>query len=168
MSDRDKVKGLILVSSVAIYFASAHAEPKPGQELESKQQELERIEDAATQSRGRKHALESEVAELSHSRERLNQELLDATNKLRQMEHRASEIEGRLDTLIDREAIITHSLDDRRSVIAEILVILQRMGRHPPPALLTRPQDILESLRAALALETILPPMRLEIGRAHV
>lgn len=114
------------------------------------------------QSRGRKHALESEVAELTHSRERLNQELLEATNKLRQMENRASEIEARLETLIEREKTITQSLDGRRAVIAEILIVLQRMGRRPPPALLTRPQDILESLRAALALESILPPMRAE------
>lgn len=162
MSDRDKVKSLILLSSLVMIFASARAEPKPPQDLENKQQELERVEDAAMQSRGRKHALESEVAELSHSRESLNQELLEATNKLRQMEHRASEIEARLETLVDREKIIMQSLDARRSVIAEILVILQRMGRRPPPALLTRPQDILESLRAALALETILPPMRAE------
>lgn len=162
MSDRDKVKSLILLSSLVMIFASARAEPKPPQDLENKQQELERVEDAAMQSRGRKHALESEVAELSHSRESLNQELLEATNKLRQMEHRASEIEARLETLVDREKIIMQSLDARRSVIAEILVILQRMGRRPPPALLTRPQDILESLRAALALEAILPPMRAE------
>jgi len=110
MSDRDKVKSLILLSSLTMIFASARAEPKPPQDLENKQQELERVEDAAMQSRGRKHALESEVAELSHSRERLNQELLEATNKLRQMEHRASEIEARLETLLDREKIITQSL----------------------------------------------------------
>ena len=153
---------LILFSCLVVFCASAQAQQRSQPDLENKQQEFEKLEDAAMQSRGRKHALESEVAELTHSRERLNQELLEATNKLRQMENRASEIEARLETLIEREKTITQSLDGRRAVIAEILIVLQRMGRRPPPALLTRPQDILESLRAALALESILPPMRAE------
>jgi len=162
MSDRGKAMRLILFSCLVVFCASAQAQQRSQPDLENKQQEFEKLEDAAMQSRGRKHALESEVAELTHSRERLNQELLEATNKLRQMENRASEIEARLETLIEREKTITQSLDGRRAVIAEILIVLQRMGRRPPPALLTRPQDILESLRAALALESILPPMRAE------
>lgn len=162
MSDRDKAIRLILFSCLVVFCASAQAQQRSQPDLENKQQEFEKLEDAAMQSRGRKHALESKVAELTHSRERLNQELLEATNKLRQMENRASEIETRLETLIEREKTITQSLDGRRAVIAEILIVLQRMGRRPPPALLTRPQDILESLRAALALESILPPMRAE------
>jgi septal ring factor EnvC (AmiA/AmiB activator) len=36
------------------------------------------------------------------------------------------------------------------------------MGRRPPPALLARPQDILDALRAALALGDLLPQMRAE------
>jgi septal ring factor EnvC (AmiA/AmiB activator) len=52
------------------------------------------------------------------------------------------------------------SLESRRGVIAEVLTALQRMGRRPPPAILVRPEDALESLRAAMLLGAVLPDMR--------
>jgi len=45
-------------------------------------------------------------------------------------------------------------------VIAEVLAVLQRMGRRPPPALLVRPEDALQSVRTAMLLGALLPEMR--------
>jgi len=58
------------------------------------------------------------------------------------------------------EQRLRKSLDLRRSVIAEVLAALQRIGRHPPPALLVRPEDALQSLRSAMLLGSVLPEMR--------
>ena len=41
-------------------------------------------------------------------------------------------------------------------------MVLQRMGRRPPPALLARPEDILEAIRASMAIGAVLPQMRAE------
>jgi len=45
-------------------------------------------------------------------------------------------------------------------MIGEILAALQRIGRRPPPVILGRPEDALESLRTAILLGSVLPGMR--------
>jgi septal ring factor EnvC (AmiA/AmiB activator) len=52
------------------------------------------------------------------------------------------------------------SLEERRAVIAEVLAALQRIGRHPPPAIMVRPEDALQSVRSAIVLGAVLPEMR--------
>jgi len=41
-----------------------------------------------------------------------------------------------------------------------VLAALQRIGRHPPPALMVTAQDALQSLRSAMMLGAVLPEMR--------
>ena len=48
------------------------------------------------------------------------------------------------------------------AVIAEILAALQRIGRHPPPALMVSPDDALQSVRTAMMLGAVLPDMRVK------
>ena len=55
------------------------------------------------------------------------------------------------------------SLGSRRAVIAEVLAALQRVGRHPPPALLVSPEDALQSVRTAILLGAVLPDMKVEV-----
>ena len=57
---------------------------------------------------------------------------------------------------------LRQSLEERRGVMAEVLAALQRIGRHPPPALMVTAQDALQSLRSAMMLGAVLPEMRHE------
>jgi septal ring factor EnvC (AmiA/AmiB activator) len=43
-----------------------------------------------------------------------------------------------------------------------VLAALQRMGRHPPPALMVKPEDALQSVRTAMMLGAVLPDMRIK------
>lgn len=52
------------------------------------------------------------------------------------------------------------SLRARRTVLAEVLAALQRMGLNPPPAILVRPDDALASVRSAVLLGAVVPEMR--------
>jgi septal ring factor EnvC (AmiA/AmiB activator) len=143
----------------------ARAEPvaaKDAPDLSLKRLELRGVEDTINASSEQRRQLEGEVATLRADRERLNQNLLEAAERLRAAEERAGEIEQRLEKLTGGEEAIVKSLDSRRAVIGEVLAVLQRMGRRPPPALLARPEDILEAIRASLALGAMLPQMRAE------
>src|SRR5579871_3303553 len=46
--------------------------------------------------------------------------------------------------------------------MAEVLAALQRIGRHPPPALIVNTEDALQSVRSAMMLGAVLPEMRQE------
>ena len=43
-----------------------------------------------------------------------------------------------------------------------MLAALQRIGRHPPPAIMVRPEDALQSVRTAIMLGAVLPEMRVQ------
>ena len=75
---------------------------------------------------------------------------------------RIAETEARLKPLDDSERGIRQSLDGRRAAIAEVLAALQRIGRHPPPAMMVRPEDALASVRTAIMLGAVLPDMRVQ------
>jgi murein hydrolase activator len=53
-------------------------------------------------------------------------------------------------------------LENRRGVIADVLAVLQRMGRDPPPAILVRPQDMAQAIRAAILLGAVVPELKAE------
>ena len=69
----------------------------------------------------------------------------------------------RLESLDGNELGIRKSLEGRRAVIGEVLAALQRIGHHPPPALIASPEDALQSVRTAMLLGAVLPEMRHEV-----
>ena len=81
---------------------------------------------------------------------------------MRGTEDRIQGLEQRLQTLTASEAAIRRSLESRRGVIVEVFAALQRMGRRPPPAVLVRPEDMLEAVRASILLGAVLPELRSE------
>src|SRR5205085_9375035 len=104
-----------------------------------------------------------EIAALGQNRRELNQALIDTAARVRLIEARLAMSESRLKTLDDQEHTIRGSLDNRRAVIAEVLAALQRIGRRPPPALIVRPEDALQSVRTAILLGAVLPDMKVEV-----
>src|SRR5262249_55021372 len=68
--------------------------------------------------------------------------------------------QARLAPLDLSEQALRLSLDQRRTVIAEVLAGLQRIGRQAPPALLIRAEDALQSVRSAMVLGAVLPELR--------
>jgi septal ring factor EnvC (AmiA/AmiB activator) len=106
--------------------------------------------------------LKAEVESIGQDRSKLNEALIDAAGRLRTLETQIATREGRIQALDDNERAIRESLADRRAVIAEVLAALQRIGRRPPPALMVRPEDALQSVRTAMMLGGVLPEMRVE------
>jgi septal ring factor EnvC (AmiA/AmiB activator) len=106
--------------------------------------------------------LRQEVDALGEDRRKLTQSLIDSAARVRVIEQQMVDTETRLSPLTDREVAIRKSLESRRAVIAEVLAALQRIGYHPPPAILIKPEDALESVRTAVVLGAVLPGMRTE------
>lgn len=104
--------------------------------------------------------LKREIESIGEDRRKLNQQLIDAAGRVRAAEDQVAGIEERLKPLDEREQALRQSLESRRAVMAEVLAALQRIGRHPPPALLVAPEDALKSARSAMLLDAVLPEMR--------
>lgn len=144
--------------------AAAAAEPSDeSPELTGKRTELRSLEDNLTVSAEQRRKIETEIQSLRADRVRLNQALIDAATRVGELEKRAEEVVAKLESSIRKEEALVKSLAGRRALIGEVLLVLQRMDRRPPPALLARPEDILEGIRAAMLLGSVLPQMRAEV-----
>jgi septal ring factor EnvC (AmiA/AmiB activator) len=104
--------------------------------------------------------LKFEIEAIGADRRTLNQQLIDTATHVRDVETNIEATQARLKPLDEREHIFQTSLDERRTVIVEILAALQRIGRQPPPALMVRPEDALQAVRTAIMLGAVVPEMR--------
>jgi len=137
--------------------------PEALEERQKRQGDLKMLEDAMNASAEAQKRLQAEVEEIKTDRARLNASLIETAGRVRETEDRIRGLEQRLQTLTASEAAIRRSLDNRRGVIVEVFAALQRMGRRPPPAVLVRPEDMLEAVRASIMLGAVLPELRREV-----
>jgi murein hydrolase activator len=144
----------------------APAAPSPqGETAEQKarrEQDLKVLEEAISANAEARRRLEAEVESIKADRAKLNTALIETAERVRGTEDRIQGLEQRLQTLGASEAAIRRSLQSRRGVIVEVFAALQRMGRRPPPAVLVRPEDMLEAVRASIMLGAVLPELRSE------
>jgi len=132
-------------------------------EKQARESELKAIEQRLAGNTEARASLEKEIAAIRADRAALNKALLDTTARTQAAEERLGALETRLSLLQSSEAAIRRSLEGRRNLIAEVLAALQRIGRRPPPAVLVRPEDILEAVRASMLLGAVVPDLRQEV-----
>jgi septal ring factor EnvC (AmiA/AmiB activator) len=140
----------------------ASATPSPEDRMHAREAELEAIRRSIEVSERRQAALREEIAGLEQDRAELNAELIATARRLREAEEEIVLIQARLDHLHANEDGIRHSLRGRRAVMSEVLMALQRMGRTPPPAILSRPEDALAAIRGSILAGAVLPDIRVE------
>jgi septal ring factor EnvC (AmiA/AmiB activator) len=93
-------------------------------------------------------------------RAKLSAALIETTAKVQGAERQVAASDERLNSLNAKADSLARSLDSRREAIAEVLAALQRMGANPPPAILIKPQDMAEAVRAASLLGAIIPSLK--------
>lgn len=128
--------------------------------LKQRDQELEALRLQQQKVLETERKLRREVETLGEDRRKLNDALIETAARVRTAEARLGDTEARLKGLDDQQRGIRTRLNERRAVIAEVLAALQRMGHSPPPAVIARPEDALQSVRSAMMLSAVLPEMR--------
>lgn len=128
----------------------------------SRQTELRGLEDTMRASEEQRRRIEADVESIKADRARLSAALIETTAKVQDNERQANAANQRLATLTDTESAMRKSLENRRGVIADVLAVLQRMGRNPPPAILVKPEDMAQAIRAAILLGAVVPELRAE------
>jgi septal ring factor EnvC (AmiA/AmiB activator) len=151
---------------------SALADPAPtpeptDEQRADKEMELRGVEDTLRQSEEQRRAIEAEIDSVRADRARLSAALIETTAKVQDAERGAAAAADRLTSLNARADELSHSLDRRRGVIADVLAALQRMGSNPPPAILVKPGDMSEAVRAATVMGSVIPELKSEIEAAR-
>ncbi|WP_158812462.1 murein hydrolase activator EnvC [Methylocapsa sp. S129] len=156
---------LLILSGVA-FPPCAFADPAPpaakSDDKATQEMQLRGVEDTMRASEDQRRRIEADIETIRADRARLNAALIETTAKVQDTERQMDAANTRLTTLVGSENALRRSLESRRGVIADVLAVLQRMGRSPPPAILVRPQDMTQAIRAAMLLGSVLPDLKSE------
>ncbi len=166
-----------LAAALAASFASvcgALADPAPpnppaaaDQQRSDKEIELRGVEDTLRESEEQRRAIETDIDSVRADRARLSAELIETTAKVQEAERGAAAAAEKLAGLNATAEGLSHSLERRRGAIADVLAALQRMGSNPPPAILVKPDDMSEAVRAAGVMGSLIPELKSEIEAAR-
>jgi septal ring factor EnvC (AmiA/AmiB activator) len=121
---------------------------------------LDETEQQLQSSRAKEQGLTQGISTLAEERARLNTELIEAGNRVQASEAKLSETEAKLAELTDQVNVIESSITERKETIVKMLMAMQRMGRSPPPALVTRRDDALAVVRSAMLLADVFPELK--------
>ncbi len=141
-------------NSVAVAQAN---QPKSADDA-TKKLEQERNELAAKENRGRE--LQRDLASITDERREINARLIETAALVQKSEEQMTAIENRLAGFERQEKDLRASLAKEHGKISAILAALQRMGRNPPPVIITRREDALEMVRSAMLLGVAFPGLR--------
>lgn len=147
----------MLGCAIALLLAAS-----PGQAQSSRKDaevKLQKQKSELQSAQGRASSLERDLQTLKQERATLNERLLETAALIQKSESRLTAIETRLDELKSQEQLVRGSLMQRRDQIAKLLSVLQRMGRNPPPVMMTHREDALAMVRSAMLLSSAFPGM---------
>ena len=131
----------------------------PSPEAEQTRHALEQRKNDLNSSEDKARSLQDDVSSLDAERERLNARLVETAALIQRSEAQLTAIEGRLAELEAQQRVVSGSLENRQSQIGVLLGALQRMGRNPPPVLISRREDALKTVRSAMLLSSVFPEL---------
>jgi septal ring factor EnvC (AmiA/AmiB activator) len=166
------VRGALLAGVLSASYALADPAPTippaaGDPQRADKEGELRGVEDTLRQSEEQRHAIETEIDSVRADRARLSGALVETTAKVQDAERGAAAAADRLSALGATADELSSSLERRRGLIANVLAALQRMGSNPPPAILVKPDDMSDAVRAATVLGALIPELKSEIEGAR-
>ncbi|WP_026501229.1 murein hydrolase activator EnvC family protein [Bartonella clarridgeiae] len=152
---------LILILSMGVGISILHAENIDSREVVRKT--LEDIRNNISVSRDHIVSLLKKVDRLKKDQRTLTDELIKVAKIERNVANDIIKREEKLKQLLEQQMHVYHNLKNRRSEFAEVLAILARTGLKPLPALITRPKDVLASIRSSILLGAVIPDMQEKI-----
>jgi len=127
---------------------------------EEAQKKLDETSQKLQSTRAQEQGLSQDVAALAEARAKLNSDLIEAGKRVQASEAKLSGTEAKLAELTDQVTVIRNSITDRKETIVKMLSAMQRIGRTPPPALVTRRDDALAVVRSAMLLAQVFPELK--------
>src|ERR1051326_6114390 len=151
-----------LMSPTTVAGAASEPLPSPPQPTsgDAARRQLDALRAEQKHQAERESRLGKEIESFGGDRRKLSEALIGTEARIRSNEEHIGADEDSLKALGGAEPRIRKSLDGRRGLIVEILAALQRMGHHPPAAILMSAQDALVSVHTAMLLGAVLPQMR--------
>jgi septal ring factor EnvC (AmiA/AmiB activator) len=160
------VRFLLAAIAILATALSALAQSAPSAEETRKKLEAEKSKQDAGEKRAK--TLQADLEKIEAEHKRINNRLLETGKRIQQSEAELSRIEAKLAELGVDEKKLRGTLEERHGTLSALLAALQRMGRNPPPVMITRREDALTMVRSAMLLSSAFPELRWQaVGLAN-
>ena len=136
------------------------AAAEEGLSRDEARQKLDQTEQSLQSNRAKEQGLAQDLAALAEERAKLNSALIEAGTRVQASEAKLSETEAKLAELTEQVNVVQSSITERKEAIVKMLSAMQRIGRTPPPALVTRRDDALAVVRSAMLLADVFPELK--------
>lgn len=123
------------------------------------EQHKKQLEDAKQEQQ----TITAETKALEAERVAMQARLIEAAKKSQGSEKRLIAVEAELDKLSAQETLLRVALNENRTTVAQMLGIMQRMGREPPPVMVTKRHDALKMVRSAMLLSSFFPGFKSKV-----
>jgi len=151
---------LLVVGLIGVLPGLAGAQD--GLSRDEARQKLDQTEKSLKSNRAKEEDLSQELVALAEERARLNKELIEAGKRVQASEASLTKTEAKLTELTEQVNVIQSSIAERKEALVKMLSAMQRIGRTPPPALVTRRDDALAVVRSAMLLADVFPELKYE------
>ncbi|MEO0729022.1 MAG: hypothetical protein AAFY64_01410 [Pseudomonadota bacterium] len=164
----DRCAALCLRALVLITFALTGSVAAPAQsqtaatDRDALLEKLRQSDAELAERVKREEALKTTLGTLAAERKRINADLIKIAGKVQDAEGALSTSEERLGEYEVREQILKGSLKSQHARMARLLSAMQRMGRNPPPIIVTQRKDALAMARSAMLLGRAFPELQTE------
>jgi murein hydrolase activator len=144
-----------------VFTASAWAQAPSVQDAAATiRAEKDRLQQVSRDAQSKVSTLQADAAQMAEEQTRLNAQLQETAKLVQRSEAQMSSIESRRDTLEVEQKALEATLSQRQESIGRLLSAMQRMGRNPPPVIITRREDALQMVRSAMLLAKAFPELR--------
>ncbi len=151
--------------TAAIVLALLAAGPVGAQEQVKQEDARKQLQDSKRDleaARAREKEISGDLERLARERSALNENLIGTARRVQASETKLSAIELKLESLSDQQDKVRASIGERHATIAKLLAAMQRIGRQPPPALVTRRNDALKMVRSAMLMASVFPELKIQ------
>lgn len=144
----------IFVSSSHLGFAQT------SKNIEEVRRQLEELNSEFESTQKKEKNISTNIDTLKNERENLNRLLITTADRIKKSEVTLSRIEAQLEELSVKEREVRKQMNKRYGKMADLLAVIQRMGRQPPPIMTAHRDDALRMVRTAMLLSSVFPQLK--------
>lgn len=158
---RQRLGGRAFLAALLLAFATPlQAQDEAALSKDDAVQTLEQRQQGLEATHERQKELESSLKALAKERDQLNRDLIITASRIQESEELLTGMEKNLSELGLKRRQQQEKFTSQTKNLRELLMVLQRMGNNPPPAMITHRKDALAMVRSAMMLATIFPNYR--------
>jgi len=122
--------------------------------------ELQSIKSQLLENKTKKGELDKKISKISKELEIIRGNLIKAAISIRKNEEKLEYVEKRIKDLETKKTNIEATLQSERVSIIKLIMILERIRKTPPQAMIARPETPYKTAQSALLMENIIPSVK--------